>query len=248
MTDNKLSFKEYLDNHTPPGLESFIEDSKDVIVATSNFLEVESEEGIDKPRITPRLELILSNFYFVSFDPDQMYSNSLRVVMLFQDTYPQPGVACGIATASYGPPQATLKNMHKRLRETYPPFQGLYPQSGDLRGWCVQGVLMLNSALTTLEGQIGSHIDIWELFTTKFIKWLSDTFPYLVFAMFGKVAQRYSNHIDKGKHTILCTSHPSGRGANYGFNTCNIFNEINYDLALNKRGTIKWEDHAYITK
>lgn len=243
-------------NHSPPMLEEFFTNNKHIIEAISNTLDIEENESYTdrygnrvKVKITPNISMIFSAFHLVSFDKQCMFTNSLKVVLLFQDTYPTPGAACGIALATLnGNIQDSLMNFYKRIQDTYIPSN--MPKcpdliSGDIRGWCNQGVLMLNSALTTRAGQIGSHIDQWSIFTTQLIKYLSDKYPFLVFGLFGKVAQGYHKVIG-AKHAVHMTSHPSGRGMNYGFNKCDIFNAINTDLANNYRPTILWENYKYI--
>jgi uracil-DNA glycosylase len=106
---------------------------------------------------------------------------------------------------------------------------------------------MYNAALTTREREIGAHLDTWQCFTARMIEWLSETYPFLVFVMFGKEAQGYGKYINSNKHAILKTSHPAGRGYNHGFHDCDIFNEVNKILETNKREPIQWENYQYYT-
>lgn len=199
------------------------------------------------------MPLILSTFNLVSMDEEGMFPNSLKVVFMFQDTYPTPGCACGVATATIGrPPQPTLANMFQRLRETYHPKKENgesipinMPTDGDIRGWCTQGVLMYNAALTTMERKIGEHIDAWGIFSQRMIEWISTRFPFVIFVMFGAEARKYGKFIDKNRHRVLETSHPSGRGYYAGFDKCDIFNEVNTILSDHKREPIAWERYAY---
>lgn len=240
-----MEFIELFNLHCPSGLESFFEQNKYIIEGISNFLELKTKEGA---LITPKVNVVLSAFNFVSLDPGGILPNSVKVVFLFQDPYPKPGAACGIATCTLnGFAQPTYKNMFKRLRETYEPMKDLKDKdiNGDLRSWCTQGVLMLNAALTTEEYEYLAHEDEWRLFTKQLIKWLSDTFPFLVFVLFGRKAQMYSKSISGTKHIVISTSHPADRGYESGFGTSNIFNEVNEHLINYKYDPIRWEDYKY---
>lgn len=242
-----MNFLELASNYSPVLLRSFIEANQHHIQGVSNFLDQEkhnSDQGL-QPRITPRIELVLSPYHLVSMDPYDLFPHSLKVIFMFQDPYPTPGEACGVATASLtGKIPMTLNNIFKRLSETYTPTPSI--SDGDIRGWCTQGVLPINIALTTREKEIEVHIDEWSLFSQQMIRWISDRFPYLIFVLFGKKAQLYKKYINAGKHLVIETSHPSGRGYFYGFDKSNIFNEINEQLTLNKRSTIQWEKISYI--
>lgn len=243
-----MNFLDLFVNHCPAGLIPFRDQNIHIIEGISNFLEQKENEGA---LITPSIKNILSTFNFVSLDPDELLPNSLKVVFLFQDPYPKPGAACGIATCTInGYPQPTYKNMMRRLKETYGPMKDIdlnnfKDVNGDNRSWCTQGVLMLNAALTTEENQYLAHEDEWRLFTQQLIKWLSDTFPFLIFVMFGRKAQFYSKCISGSKHIIMSTSHPADRGYESGFGASNIFNDVNEYLILNKRDPIKWEEYKY---
>lgn len=274
-----MKFEELVRSYAPVLLKKFMHDNWHIIEGISNFLESEQEESKKgRPKITPRIELLLSAFHLVSFDPYGLLPNSLKVVFLFQDPYPTPNLACGVATCTLnGYPQLTLTNIFKRLSETYRiPYQAVdkikekvqgedgkeveiekeiavtkYKDmpplvGGDIRGWCTQGILMWNTALTTREHEMEAHISEWSLFTDQMIKWMSDTFPFLIFVCLGKKAQLYQKHINASKHIVLASSHPAGRGYNYGFNKCDIFNEINTELKKNLREPIQWEDYKYV--
>lgn len=237
-----MRFKDMLLNHGPVGLRAWVQENDYMIDALSNFLELEYSDQ----RITPSKGQIMSSFHLVSMDPWTLFPNSLRVVFLFQDVYPTPGAACGVATASLnGHIQETLKNMWHRLKETSPP--GSIPDlpNGDIRGWCTQGVLLTNVAMTTRERVIMGHMSEWKSFTESLLEWMSDTFPFLVFVFFGKEARALQSRIDGQKHKVITTSHPSGRGYYAGFHESNIFNEVNEALESKGYGTINWAGYSY---
>lgn len=254
-----MKLLQLMKEHGPRSMKSFLSSYEHILEAISNFLDSEEEEAQagKQGKVTPSIDRIFSAFYLVSLDPEGLFPNSLRVVMMFQDTYPTPGCACGVALATLnGRAQPSLGNFYKRLTETYkvtkedatgekvememPTLIG-----GDIRGWCAQGVLLMNAAMTTRENEMMVHMNQWSIWTVPLLKWLSETFPYLVFVFFGKESQSFAGHINGSKHTILSTSHPSGRGYNYGFSTCDIFNEINDHLRRNLRPPIQWEDYRY---
>lgn len=260
---HKTPLLEFVQNHMPGSLTTFFNDNIHIIRAISNYLDMDAScerknkfNKNVKNIITPRIEDIFSALYFISFDPYGLFDNSIKVILLFQDTYPTPKTACGIALATMdGGIQSLLKNFYNRMQDTYFPEVKNQDNekikcdnliNGDIRGWCAQGVLMLNSALTTRENETESHISEWALFTTQFIKYLSDNFPYLVFTLFGKKAQSYKKYINSTKHTLITTSYPSDRGIQYGFGKCDIFNEINDNLIVNLRQPIQWENYSYV--
>lgn len=274
-SEKKMKFVELVEQYCPFWLQEFRNANIHLVQGISNFLEQEMEDGDKglKNRITPRIELILSTFYLVSMDPYDLFPNSLKVVWMFQDVYPTPGAACGVATCTLnGVIQPTLSNIYKRMLETYKPKKKVIllnedPETherveteqeldipvprlvdGDIRGWCTQGVLMWNAAMSTRERETEAHLEEWSLFSQQMMKWMSDTFPYIVFVLFGKKAQLFKKYINASKHTILETSHPSGRGYFYGFDKCNIFNEVNDNLVMNGRKPIEWGNYNYISE
>ena len=236
----KMTLIDDIRKHPPPLLRTFFQQIDHLLEAISNFLESQND-------IVPDIRRIFAALYYVSFDIHGLLPNSFKVVMIFQDPYPTSSLACGIATCSLNkivPP--TLMNMFKRIENTYSPTIMWNKKDGDIRGWCTQGILMTNVTLTTIHGKNKAHVDNWEDYTRIFIRYLSDTFPFLVFMSFGADSRKMCNIVNKKKHTVIETSHPSGLGAHHGFNTCNIFNECNQALILNKRDPIKWEQYNYV--
>lgn len=241
-----MKFVDVVRDHTPIHMQSFMNSHIHIVEGISNYLSQESNDG---ERITPSTDVILSPYHLVSMDPLGLLPNSLKVVFIFQDPYPTPGSACGVATATLnGSVQPTLSNIYKRICETYTPPTGDMPflLDGDIRGWCVQGVLMMNASMTTRERDITApHMEVWSMLTQPMIKWISDTFPFLVFVLFGRKAQLYKKCINQSKHRVIETSHPSARGSTFGFNTCDVFNEVNTSLIDNLREPIRWENYSY---
>lgn len=225
--------------YPPAFMDSFIDENGHIIEAVANYIE-------NQDNVTPPIDKVWDAFHLVSFDRYGLFRNSLKVVIMLQDPYPTPGTAMGVALATTnGTIQPSLANFHRRIKETGHQVPDL--RSGDIRGLAAQGVLLLNASLTTVTGEINAHTDVWDLFTTQLVKWLTKTFPFLVFVFMGRNAARYGDYVtDKNRHPIIETSHPSGRGYHYGFHECDIFNQVNEQLTNHGREPIDWCDLHYV--
>ena len=129
-------------------------------------------------------------------------------------------------------PQPSLKNMFEAIEETV--FQG-YPthQNPDLTRWANQGILMLNSALTTQMDKVGTHYHIWQDFIMYVLDMLSLTNSGLIFMLFGAKAQELESVIGQN-HYILKASHPASAAYTKTTWDCNdVFNKANEILAKN---------------
>ena len=110
-----------------------------------------------------------------------------------------------------------------------------------MKPWAQQGVLLLNSILTVQEHNPGSHAHIgWEEFTDIVIQQISDTHDHVVFMLWGNYAQKKGSLIDRSKHLVLETSHPSPLGAYRGFIGCEHFSQTNNYLKQKKKQKIDW--------
>lgn len=177
----------------------------------------------------------------------------VKVVIIGQDPYHGPGQAEGLCFSVKDgialPP--SLINILKEVKEdigTVPELsqvaaqRGVRAYNGSLRRWAEQGVLLLNATLTVREHEAGSHQRHgWETFTDAVIKRISDTQEHVVFILWGGYARSKRTLIDKNRHYILESVHPSPLSANRGgwfgnhhFSKCNEY------LAQNGRETIKW--------
>jgi uracil-DNA glycosylase len=99
-------------------------------------------------------------------------------------------------------------------------------KNGNLIEWAKQNVLLLNSALTVIEGKTGSHTKIWLKFTDSLIEKLSNDFPRIVFILLGNVAKNKASLI-KNKNNIIEAVHPSPLSAERGFFGSKIFSKCN---------------------
>lgn len=172
---------------------------------------------------------------------------SVKVVIVGQDPYPQPGVADGLAfsaryvdTVMGQTPPASLLNI---LREANDDV-GLQPvQSFDLTPWASQGALMLNTLLTVRAGQPLSHVKTgWRTFTRRTLDSLVDgrNHPF-VFVGWGLKAQAVvEEHLDPFSHYYVRSSHPSPRSADRGFFGSKPFSKINDHLIRTGQEPIDW--------
>lgn len=162
----------------------------------------------------------------------------VKVVILGQDPYPRPGDADGLAFSTKNsklPP--TLKNIFKELKTDLNIDRNL----GDLSGWASQGILLLNSSLTTLEGKIGAHEDLgWDRFVDYIIDQISFNVDNVVFILWGKEAQKKEHLINQTRHLVLKSSHPSPLSAKQGFFGSKPFSRANIFLNSKKISPIDW--------
>lgn len=166
--------------------------------------------------------------------------NDVKVVIIGQDPYHGPGQANGLCFSvnpgvSFPP---SLLNIFKEIQsETGRPI----PADGDLSRWARQGVLLLNSALTVRAHAPKSHSGIgWNLFTDAAVKQLSDQREGLVFMLWGADAIRKGAVIDRSRHLVLTSAHPSPLSAHRGFFGNGHFVAANDYLVKNGKTPIEW--------
>ena len=167
--------------------------------------------------------------------------NDVKVVILGQDPYHGHGQAHGLCfSVNKGIPlPPSLQNIFQELHNELGIQQ---PNHGDLSSWAQQGVLLLNTTLTVRANQARSHANQgWEIFTDCIIKSLSDHKEGLVFVLWGRDAKSKQQIIDRQKHLILTSSHPSPYSAGYGFFGCGHFLQINQYLESRGLGPINWQ-------
>ena len=175
---------------------------------------------------------------FAAFD--QCPFNDVKVVIIGQDPYHGPGQANGLSfSVNDGvaiPP--SLRNIFKEInQDTGAPI----PSSGDLTRWAKQGVLLLNSSLTVREHQPKSHSGIgWETFTDAAIRALNDKRVNIVFLLWGSDAIKRGAMIDRNRHLVLQSVHPSPLSASRGFFGNHHFSKTNQYLTEHGLQPIKW--------
>lgn len=157
----------------------------------------------------PKGSQIFSAFDHCPFD-------ELKVVIIGQDPYHGVGQANGLCfSVNDGIPfPPSLINIFKEI-ETDLNIQN--PKTGNLERWADQGVLLLNATLTVREGEAGSHQGKgWEQFTDAVIQKISTEKENIVFLLWGSFAKQKGSKIDRTKHFVLETGHPSPLSANRG--------------------------------
>ena len=167
--------------------------------------------------------------------------DQVKVVILGQDPYHNPGQAMGL---SFSVPQGikvppSLKNIYKELATDV----GVHiPQHGDLSKWATQGVFLLNAMLSVEKNQPSSHKNLgWQHFTDAAIHALSQKRDHLVFMLWGAFAGRKSVLIDKQKHLVLSSAHPSPFSAHRGFLGNKHFSQANAYLEAHGMQGIDWQ-------
>lgn len=164
-----------------------------------------------------------------------------NVVIIGQDPYHGEGQAHGLCfSVPVGVPKPpSLENIFKALnQDTGKPI----PESGNLEHWAKQGVLLLNASLTVRAHEAGSHQGQgWETFTNAVITNLSKHKEHVVFLLWGGFAKRKATLIDKSKHLVLSTGHPSPLSANRGYWFGHKhFSETNAYLNSHGKPEINW--------
>lgn len=196
----------------------------------------------------PPGKLIFEAFNRTPFD-------KVKVVILGQDPYHGPNQAHGLCfSVQRGiQPPPSLVNIYKELCDEYNqpgamgqifpnmPRTTALPQCGDLSGWADQGVLLLNATLTVQAGQAGSHQGKgWETFTDAAIQALASQKEHLVFLLWGSYAQQKGRVIDRNRHLVLETAHPSPLSAYRGFFGCQHFAKANQYLIQHGIEPVQW--------
>ena len=175
---------------------------------------------------------------FAAFDACPF--DKVKVVILGQDPYHEPGQAHGLCfSVNDGVPfPPSLQNIFKEIHDD---IGTPVPMSGDLTRWANQGVLLLNATLTVRAHQAGSHQNKgWEQFTDAVIHRLAQERENLVFILWGSYAQRKGEFIDRSRHLVLQSPHPSPLSAQRGFFGNRHFSRTNEYLTAHGIEPILW--------
>lgn len=198
--------------------------------ALKQFLKAEKAAG---KVIYPRGSLMFNAMNSTPFD-------RVKVVILGQDPYHGPGQAHGL---SFSVPQGvapppSLVNIFKEIEQDL----GIHaPKHGYLQSWADQGVLLLNSVLTVERYKAASHKGQgWEQFTDAIINALNQQRDNLVFLLWGSYAQQKGKFIDRQRHLVLTSPHPSPLSAHRGFFGNRHFSKANAYLQANDVESITW--------
>lgn len=166
--------------------------------------------------------------------------DKVRVVIIGQDPYHDFNQAHGLCfSVQEGVPvPPSLVNIYKEIqRDLGKPI----PTSGNLTHWAEQGVLLLNATLTVEAHRAGSHQGKgWEELTDAAIQALNNQRSNIVFMLWGSYAQRKGQFIDRRRHLVLTTVHPSPLSAYRGFIGCGHFSQANAYLQQHGQAPINW--------
>lgn len=220
-----------MDVKIEPGWKSKLkaEFDKEYFVKLTDFVRTEYGKGA----VYPPGSLIFNAFDVCPFD-------RVKAVIIGQDPYHGPGQAHGLCFSvrdgiDYPP---SLLNIFKEIESDL----GIrIKASGDLSRWAGQGVLLLNATLTVRAHQAGSHQRRgWEEFTDYVIRVLNDEKQNLVFFLWGAYAQKKGESIDRSRHLVLESVHPSPLSASRGFFGNRHFSRCNDFLVKNEISPIDW--------
>ncbi|WP_053364465.1 uracil-DNA glycosylase [Bacillus sp. FJAT-27251] len=194
------------------------------------FLEKEFEERT----IYPARENIFNALKYTDYD-------EVKVVLLGQDPYHGEGQAHGLSFSVQPgvkiPP--SLRNIYKELHED---LGCDIPKIGYLKKWADQGVLLLNTVLTVREGEAHSHKGKgWEKLTDRVISLLNERETPVIFLLWGRPAQSKMKLIDRDRHYIISSAHPSPLSASRGFFGSKPFSKINDYLRNMGENEIDWQ-------
>lgn len=165
--------------------------------------------------------------------------DKVKVVILGQDPYHNPGQAMGLSFSvpENVPAPPSLKNIFKEMETDLGERVNVNP---DLERWARQGVLLLNAVLTVRAGEAASHAKLgWQTFTDAVISTISEHREGVVFLLWGNYARGKAPLIDAERHHILEAAHPSplARGAFFG---CRHFSRTNEILRAEGLSPIDW--------
>ncbi|GIZ08700.1 uracil-DNA glycosylase [Flavobacterium sp. UMI-01] len=183
----------------------------------------------------PPQDLIFSSLTHCSFD-------AVKVVIIGQDPYHGQGEANGLSFSVNDtvkiPP--SLRNIFRELCDDLDSI--FMPTTGNLIHWAQQGVLLLNASLTVRKDSPNSHKHLkWNVFTDAIIEKISQEKEHVVFLLWGGFAQKKGSKINREKHLVLTSGHPSPMSANQGKWFGNKhFSMTNEYLKKNNCTPIKW--------
>jgi uracil-DNA glycosylase len=190
------------------------------------------KEAQDNKRFTPQIKDVFNAFIACPYD-------NTRVVLMGQDPYPVIGQADGLAfSCSKGTIQKSLAYIQDSIKKTAVPG---YIGEKDLTCWADQGILLLNTALTTTINKPSSHQMLWRSFTAQVIDSLIWEKPGLIYVFMGKKAQDFADLVPDNNYKIM-VSHPAS--AAYGnldeWDCEDVWNKINKYLEQDGKQRISW--------
>lgn len=198
-----------------------------------NILEHLWEESSNGDKFTPVLKQLFRAFEECPYE-------KLKVIIIGKDPYPKAGVADGVAfsCSNTGEIQASLRHMYNELERTVYPDG--FERNPDLARWSNQGILMLNTALTTTTGKIGTHVELWKPFIAFLLDMLAHYNSGIIYVFMGNKAKEWAKVVPQNNYKMF-TIHPAAAAYRGGqWNSGNLFNQINKILKRNHNFEIKW--------
>ena len=207
-----------------------VEEQKDYYQKLMEEIDKRYENSI----VYPQKQNIFKAFSLTPID-------NLKVVILGQDPYHGFGQAQGLSFSTpkeiKNPP--SMMNILKEINDDL--GKKSVCEDGDLTAWVKDGVLLLNTILTVEESKPKSHHNLgWEIFTDNIIKYISDNKENIIFILWGSPAISKSKLINKSKHHILTSPHPSPLSSYRGFFGCKHFSKTNEILKNLGKKEINW--------
>lgn len=199
-----------------------------------NTLQFIAQERAAGKTIYPPQKDVFNAFRFTEL-------HQVKVVILGQDPYHGPNQAHGLSFSVRPgvPAPPSLVNIYKELSTDIPGFD--IPGHGFLQSWAEQGVMLLNTVLTVEAGRAHSHANLgWETFTDRVIAALNEKREGIVFLLWGSHAQKKGSIIDRQRHHVLKSPHPSPLSAHRGFLGCKHFSQTNQILEKQGITPIDW--------
>ena len=215
----------------------------------NSWQEILADE-FEKPYYQSLREFLKTEYQTQKIHPDMYHIyealeltpyDKVKVVILGQDPYhgvnQAHGLSFSVQPGVKTPP--SLVNIYKEMQSDL----GIVPvQHGNLVSWAKQGVLLLNTVLTVREGQAYSHRGKgWEQLTDRIIEKLNEREQPIVLILWGKPAQEKIKMIDRSRHVILASPHPSPLSAHRGFFGSKPFSKANDALVALGETPIEWQ-------
>ena len=218
----------------PKGWKNFFfqEDVIQMVKNISDRLQYDSQ--VQNLGINPKIGWVFRALNMVPLD-------QVKAVIIGQDPAPQPGLATGLAFSldeSVHPTE--VPSVQRVILEARNEGYCVDPEKGVLISWAKQGVVLLNTALTLIQDEIGSHIDVWANSTDNLIEYINENASPSVWILWGSHAKQLEDKIDHNKHYVLKGGHPSPNADGKYFFCQNYFSCANDWLCRENRGMIHW--------
>ena len=184
----------------PEGWEDFFRRHKEMIKGISDQLD--EDKDVNKYGLNPKIGWVFRAFYMVP-------PNKIKVIVLGQDPAPQPGLATGLSfSLDPSVPSYKVPSVQRVILEAMNEGFCINITKGVLIPWAKQGVLLLNTALTLIPGEIGSHIKLWRYFSREMLKHINQVAQPSVWILWGSKAKYFRKYVNESKHYVIAGGHP----------------------------------------